>query len=237
MLWMMGWISAVGPADSGPRSRGVAPTTPGAAASSGAADTGAEASGSAPVALDPSDAEDRDFVLKFQGGGEEGFNRLVLKHKDRVFSLCMRMLCDRDEADDTAQETFLRVFHGLKGFRLESRFSTWLHRIAVNACKNKLDSRAWKDSRAKAGLEAAEREEAGSSPSPAQVLEAKSRRDRIEEAIARLPEDQRVLVVLRDVEGRAYEEIAESLALNPGTLKSRLNRARAQLQDWLKELR
>jgi RNA polymerase sigma-70 factor (ECF subfamily) len=221
MLWMVGWISAVGPAGAGSRPRGGQAAAPEAA----------------PEAPDPSEAEDRAFVLQFQGGGEEGFNRLVLKHKDRVFSLCMRMLCDRDEADDTAQETFLRVFHGLKGFRLESRFSTWLHRIAVNACKNKLDSRAWKDSRAKAGLEAAEREEAGAAPSPAQVLEAKSRRARIEEAIARLPEDQRVLVVLRDVEGRAYEEIAESLALNPGTLKSRLNRARAQLQAWLKELR
>lgn len=225
MLWMMDWIGAVGPAGSGSRPRGGRSADPGVAPEA------------APEAQDPSDAEDRDFVLRFQGGGEEGFNRLVLKHKDRVFSLCMRMLCDRDEADDTAQETFVRVFHGLKGFRLESRFSTWLYRIAVNACKNKLDSRAWKDSRAKAGLEAAEREEAGASPSPAQVLEAKSRKARIEEAIARLPEDQRVLVVLRDVEGRAYEEIAESLALNPGTLKSRLNRARAQLQDWLKELR
>lgn len=173
----------------------------------------------------------------FQNGGEEGFNRLVLKHKDRIYSLCCRMLYDRDEADDVAQETFVRVFHGLKDFRMESKFSTWLYRIAVNACKNRMDSKAWRESRARADLDAADLEGGSRSPSPAQELEAKGRRASIEEAIARLPEDQRVLVVLRDVEGRAYEEIAESLGLNPGTLKSRLNRARAQLQEWLKELR
>jgi RNA polymerase sigma-70 factor, ECF subfamily len=189
------------------------------------------------LAADPSDDEDRAWVLRFQEGGEEGFNRLVLKHKDRIYSLCARMLGDPDEADDTAQETFVRVYRGLKGFRMESKFSTWAWRIAVNACKNKLDSKAWKERRARADLEAADREEAGSSPTPAQELEAKGRRASIEAAIARLPEDQRVLVVLRDVEGRSYEEIAECLSLNPGTLKSRLNRARAQLQEWLRELR
>lgn len=188
-------------------------------------------------AADPSEDEDRAWIIVFNNGGEEGFNRLVLKHKDRIYSLCCRMLSDRDEADDVAQETFVRVFHGLKDFRMESKFSTWLHRIAVNACKNRMDSKAWREGRAKAELEAADLEGGGRSRSPAQELEDKGRRACIEEAIARLPEDQRVLVVLRDVEGRAYEEIAESLGLNPGTLKSRLNRARAQLQEWLKELR
>lgn len=193
-------------------------------------------------AADPSDEEDRAWISAFRAGREEGFNRLVLKHKDRIHSLCCRMLADRDEAEDTAQETFVRVFHGLKGFRMESRFSTWLYRIAVNACKNKLESRAYRERRANAPLEAADGGDGGGegyagSASPAEELEAKGRRDRIEAAIARLPEDQRVLVVLRDVEGRSYEEIAEGMGLNPGTLKSRLNRARAQLQEWLRELR
>lgn len=192
----------------------------------------------APAASDPSEEQDRAAILLFRKGGEEGFNRLVLKHKDRIYSLCLRMLADRDEADDAAQETFVRVFHGLKGFRMESRFSTWLYRVAVNVCKSRMDSKAWRESRAKADLEEADLlGEGGGAPSPAQELEAKGRKARIEEAIARLPEDQRVLVVLRDVEGRSYEEIAESMDLNPGTLKSRLNRARAQLQEWLRELR
>jgi RNA polymerase sigma-70 factor (ECF subfamily) len=188
---------------------------------------------------DPSgvpDEEDRAWVLAFQGGREEGFNRLVLKHKDRVFGLCRRLLGDRDEAEDAAQEAFVRVFHGLGEFRLEAKFSTWLYRIAVNVCKNKMESKQYRENRNRQSLEAMDAEDGPASPSPAQELEAKDRRQCIEAAIARLPDEQRVLVVLRDVEGRSYEEMAETTGLNPGTLKSRLNRGRRQLQEWLKEL-
>jgi len=187
---------------------------------------------------DPGDAEDRDWVRAFQAGKEEGFNRLVLKHKDRIFGLCRRLLGDHDEAEDAAQEVFVRVFHGLGEFRLEAKFSTWLYRIAVNVSKNKMESRAYRDRRSHQPLEAADADGDGaqSSPSPAQELESKGRRQLIEAAIARLDEEQRVLVVLRDVEGRSYEEIAETTGINMGNLKSRLNRGRRQLQEWLKEL-
>jgi RNA polymerase sigma-70 factor (ECF subfamily) len=201
----------------------------------------APAPGGLDAAADPSaarEAEDTEWVLAFQAGKEEGFNRLVLKHKDRIFSLCRRMLGDADDADDAAQEAFVRVFHGLGEFRRDAKFSTWLYRIAVNVCKNKLDSKPYRESRERQSLEDAELEgaTAGSAPTPAQELEAKGRRQVIEEAIARLPEDQRMLVLLRDVEGRSYEEIAETTGLNEGTVKSRLNRGRRRLQEWLKEL-
>ncbi len=200
------------------------------------------------------DAEDLQWTRDFQAGKEQGFNRLVLKHKDRIFGLCLRILSNREEADDAAQETFVRVYHGLQDFRHDAKFSSWLYRIAVNTCKNKLASRAHRDARDHADVDALESTAAesigsasshasgtegyplGYSPSPAQVLEAKRRGERIEAAIARLPEEQRILIVLRDVEGRSYEEIAESTGLNPGTVKSRLNRGRAQLQEWLREV-
>lgn len=185
---------------------------------------------------EPEDEQDKQWILDFQGGSEAGFNRLVLKHKDRIFSLCLRLLQDRHEADDAAQETFVRVFQGLRGFRGEAKFSTWLYRIAVNACKNKLDSKEYRHRKDRRDLEEGEAELMKPVPSPAQVLESKGRRERIEAAIGRLPEDQRMLVVLRDVEGRSYEEIADATGLNPGTLKSRLNRGRRQLQEWLREL-
>jgi RNA polymerase sigma-70 factor (ECF subfamily) len=186
--------------------------------------------------LDPGEAEDREWVRKFQAGKEEGFNRLVHRHKDRIFGLCLRMLAgNRDDAEDAAQETFVKVFHGLAAFRMESKFSSWLYRIAVNTCKNKLTSLPHRQAKLHRGLEAAENDAAPSSPSPAQVLDARGKRESIEAAIARLPEDQRILVVLRDIEGRSYEEIAESTGLNPGTLKSRLNRGRRQLQEWLRD--
>lgn len=189
-----------------------------------------------PPGLSPGDAEDFEWIREFQAGREQGFNRLVLKHKDKVYGLCLRMLAGSAlDAEDVAQESFVKAYHGLAGFRMEAKFSSWIYRIAVNACKNRMTSRAWRDARRDRDLEAADGEGGGSAPSPAQELEAKGKRERIEEAIARLPEEQRVLIVLRDVEGRAYEEIAEATGLNPGTVKSRLNRGRRQLQEWLKD--
>jgi RNA polymerase sigma-70 factor (ECF subfamily) len=196
----------------------------------------ASAAAGSPPDLSPGDTEDFQWIRDFQAGGEQGFNRLVLKHKDRVYGLCLRLLAgNRYDAEDVAQESFVKAYHGLRGFRMEAKFSSWMYRIAVNACKNKLASRHYQEARRHRDLDGAEGEGAPSAPSPAQVFEAKRERERIEEAIARLPEEQRTLVVLRDVEGRSYEEIAESTGLNPGTVKSRLNRGRGQLREWLKD--
>jgi len=194
--------------------------------------------------LAPADAEDVAWIREFQSGREQGFNRLVLKHKDRVYGLCLRLLSgDVGEAEDAAQEAFVRGYKGLRDFRLEAKFSSWMYRIAVNVCKNKLTSRSWREARQSVALDADDSAVAvegahaagASAPSPAQELDAKKRRIRIEAAIARLPDEQRELVVLRDVEGRSYEEIAETTGLNPGTMKSRLNRGRGQLREWLKD--
>jgi RNA polymerase sigma-70 factor (ECF subfamily) len=183
---------------------------------------------------DPADAEDYAWIREFQAGREQGFNRLVLRHKDRVYGLCLRLLAgDTAEAEDAAQEAFVRGYRGLGEFRGESKFSTWMYRIAVNVCKNKMASRSWREARLGIDLDSADATQA-SSPSPSQLLDAKTRQARIESAIARLPDEQRELVVLRDVEGRSYEEIAAATGLNPGTVKSRLNRGRAQLREWLK---
>ncbi len=186
----------------------------------------------------PEDDEDQEWVRVFQAGREEGFNRLVIKHKDRIYGLCLRLLSDRDLAEDAAQESFVKVYHGLKEFRMEAKFSSWLYRIAVNTCKNHLASKAYRDSRDNRDLEAADTDDllATRAQNPAQVLESKGKQQAIETAIARLPEEQRLLVVLRDVEDRSYEEITAMTGLPLGTLKSRLNRGRGQLQEWLREL-
>jgi RNA polymerase sigma-70 factor (ECF subfamily) len=198
------------------------------------------APGAPTLALEPGDEEDFRWILTFKSGKEEGFNRLVLRHKDRIYGLCLRLLArDPHEAEDAAQETFVKVYHALRDFRMESKFSSWLYRIAVNTCKNRLVSRSYQDSRNRLDPETVDADMAHTAhrahraPSPDQVLEAKGKREKIEAAIARLPEEQRTLVVLRDVEGRSYEEIAEATGLNPGTVKSRLNRGRGQLKEWL----
>jgi RNA polymerase sigma-70 factor, ECF subfamily len=195
------------------------------------------------LALEPGDEEDFRWILAFNSGKEEGFNRLVLRHKDRIYGLCLRLLArDPHEAEDAAQETFVKVYHALRDFRMESKFSSWLYRIAVNTCKNRMASRSYREARNRQDPETADADMARSALAPAfapalapdQVLEAKGKREKIENAIARLPEEQRTLVVLRDVEGRSYEEIAEATGLNPGTVKSRLNRGRGQLKEWLR---
>ena len=191
--------------------------------------------GAPSLALEPGDEEDFRWILAFKSGKEEGFNRLVLRHKDRIYGLCLRLLArDAQEAEDAAQETFVKVYHALRDFRMESKFSSWLYRIAVNTCKNRLVSRSYRESRIRLDPETVDADMARSAPAPDQVLEEKGKREKIEAAIARLPEEQRTLVVLRDVEGRSYEEIAEATGLNPGTVKSRLNRGRGQLQEWLR---
>jgi RNA polymerase sigma-70 factor, ECF subfamily len=198
--------------------------------------------------MEPGDTEDFQWIQAFQAGKEEGFNRLVLKHKDRIYGLCLRLLAGNQyEAEDSAQETFVRVYQGLPAFRMESKFSSWVYRIAVNTCKNKWASKSWQNARQEQDIDsmganansdggidvAVDRE--WHSPSPSDILEAKVKSQRIEAAIARLPDEQRILVVLRDIEGRSYEEIAETTGLNPGTVKSRLNRGRGQLQEWLRD--
>ena len=86
--------------------------------------------------------EDAALIRAFQAGNRSAFDQLVVKYKDRLFNLCFWVLGDYHDANDSAQETFIKVFRSLKGFRFESAFSTWLYRIAINTCKNKLKSLA-----------------------------------------------------------------------------------------------
>jgi RNA polymerase sigma-70 factor (ECF subfamily) len=188
--------------------------------------------------------EDALLIRDFCEGDKAAFDNLVLKHKDRLFSLCYRLLGDYEEANDSAQETFIKVYRSLKKFRLESAFSTWLYRIAVNTCKNKLKSSAFRQKRRMVPLEnpisanrsTPSREIQDDSQSPAMALEKKERMRVIQEAINALPEEQREVVTLRDIEGFSYEEVAEITGFNLGTVKSRLARARLSLRKTLRSV-
>ena len=186
--------------------------------------------------------EDAVLIRAFREGDKAAFDNLVLKHKDRVFNLCYRLLGDYEEANDSAQEAFIKVYGSLKKFRFESAFSTWLYRIAVNTCKNKLKSSAFRQKRKMIPIDnpvsgnmihpGQEIQDEGQSP--AMELEKKERMRVIQEAINALPPDQKEVVTLRDIEGFSYEEVAEITGFNLGTVKSRLARAR---QDLRKKLR
>ena len=186
--------------------------------------------------------EDAVLVRFFQKGDKAAFDKLVRKHKDKLFNLVYWFLGDYQEANDCAQEIFIKVFKSLKKFRFESAFSTWLYRIATNTCKNRLKSSAYRWKKKTVSLENPEGSKSvnpsfeveDDSPSPVNELEKKERLMLIQKAINALPEEQNRVVVLRDIQGLSYEEIADITGLNLGTVKSRLARGRLELRNKLK---
>ena len=149
-----------------------------------------------------------------------------------VFNLCYNITGDYDEANDSAQDVFISVYKNLGRFEKRSAFSTWLYRIAVNTCRNRLSS-AYK----KRTVNMGDNEgflQAGSGGNPADIYEREEKERAVRDGIARLPEDERILIVLRDIEGRSYEEIAGITDLKEGTVKSRISRGRHRLREYLK---
>ena len=186
--------------------------------------------------------EDAAMVGAFQAGDKTAFDKLVLKHKDRLFNLCYWFLGDYQEANDAAQEAFIKVYRSLKNFRFESAFSTWLYRIGVNTCRNRLKSSEYRQTRRMVRLDnpgASEDSNAfieigDESRSPLIELEKKERLMLIKKAIDALPTEQKTVVTLRDIEGLSYDEIAHITGFNLGTVKSRLARARLDLRERLR---
>jgi RNA polymerase sigma-70 factor (ECF subfamily) len=188
-------------------------------------------------------SSDRDAVLikNFQGGDMAAFDQLVIKYKDKLFNMVYWFLGDYQEANDCAQEIFIKVFDGIKKFRFESAFSTWLYRIAINTCKNKLKSSQYRWKKRTVPFENPDSSKEGSvsyeiqnnAPSPANELEKKERMNLIQKAVKSLPQEQNKIIVLRDIQGLSYQEISDITGLRLGTVKSRLARARMTLRNKL----
>jgi RNA polymerase sigma-70 factor (ECF subfamily) len=183
--------------------------------------------------------EDADDALldRARRGDREAFSVLVERHASRVLSAAWRIVGNRAEAEDVAQETFLAAYRALPTFRGESLFSTWLYRIAVNKCRDRLRSRPAEGEHATAaGEDDPPAEVAGAAAhhrTPEDLLLGQQRAGRIEEAIARLPALYREAFVLRHVEGLSYEEMSEALGADGGTLRMRVYKARTQLSQEL----
>ncbi len=186
---------------------------------------------------------DAGFVRAIQSGDMAAFDHLVIKHKDKLFNMVYWLLGDYQEANDCSQEIFIKVFKSLKKFRFESSFSTWLYRIAINTCKNRLRSSAYRWKKKTVSLENPGSSEQGNrsyeirngSPSPENKLEKKEKIMLIQKAVNALPQEQNRVIVLRDIQGLSYQEIADITGLNLGTVKSRLARARLVLRERLKK--
>lgn len=190
---------------------------------------------------------DRSEILikGFQSGDKEAFDKLVLENMNKVFNLCYRFVGNYEEADDCAQETFIKVYRHLNKFRFQSAFSTWLYRIAVNTCKNHLKSAGYRNSKETVSIDKDIRSNEGETYkfeikdetlSPANVLERKEKSAQIQSAINSLSGEHKEVVVLRDIEGLSYGKIAEITGNELGTVKSKLARAREKLREKLKGL-
>lgn len=175
--------------------------------------------------------------------GEEGAcAELVSGHERMVYTLALHLLGDRDEALDLSQEVFLRVFRTLHSFRGQSSLKTWIYRIVINQARNR--QRFWRRRRRADQVsldqhvaEHGDLTQPGDGTSPDRVLARKELASQLWSALNQLPFDQRTVVVLREIDGLSYDEIAFSLAVAVGTVKSRLTRARQTLRQQLRESR
>lgn len=182
--------------------------------------------------------EEQRLVEAGQRGDVEAFNQLVRLYEGRVYNLCYRMLGDPDAAADAAQDTFISAYRNLAKFR-GGLFRSWLLRIATNACLDALRARKRRPSVSLGAKRDEDDEGTGLDiPDAGEPLDETALRRElgaaIQQGLALLPEDQRVVVVLSDIQGLAYEEIAQVTSTNLGTVKSRLSRGRARLRDILR---
>ena len=176
--------------------------------------------------------DDSALVAEFLAGEERGFQELVERYQTRLLNFIFRTIGDRERAEDLVQEVFIRVYRHLHRFDPSKKFSTWVYTIASNLAKNELRNRSrnplvffqtirknWQDEDRPLQFE-----DAGSRPDD--LYRKRHLRELVEQSVAQLPEHHRQVFILRELEGKSYEEIAEITRCNLGTVKSRLNRAR-----------
>jgi RNA polymerase sigma-70 factor, ECF subfamily len=187
--------------------------------------------------------DDAGVVSAFLGGEERAFQELVERYQGRLLNFIYRTIGDREKAEDLVQEVFIRVYRHIQRFDRSKKFSTWVYTIASNLAKNELRNRSrnplvlfqtiksnWEDEERPLQFE-------DTTSRPDDLYRKRHLRDLVEQTVAQLPEHHRQVFVLRELEGKSYEEIAEITDCNLGTVKSRLNRARnafaSIIEPWL----
>jgi RNA polymerase sigma-70 factor (ECF subfamily) len=186
------------------------------------------------------DDSDQQLVERVQAGDKSAFDLLVRKYQHRVLKLVSRFVSDAAEAEDVAQEAFLKAYRALASFRGDSAFYTWLYRIAINTAKNALVSNRRRPVDFDLDLQDPEQYDRHArlkeGDTPEGVLLTEEIRSVVEKAMEQLPEDLRTAIVLRELEGLSYEEIAEAMDCPVGTVRSRIFRAREAIDRKLKPL-
>ncbi len=185
--------------------------------------------------------DDNELIAKYLAGDKLAFEALVSQYQQRIYNFSLRLVQNPEDAADLTQEIFILALRKLNTFRRESKFSTWLYSVACNTCKDFLRRKkrvsSLSDSPFLADKMVVQCDQESSSNDPARKLEKKEIRDAVNQGIAELPVDYRMVIVLRDIQDFSYNEITELLGISMGTVKSRLSRARFKLAKKLYKLR
>ncbi len=183
---------------------------------------------------------DQELILRVQRGDKRAFDLLVLKYQQKVINLISRYVRDSSEAQDVAQEAFIKAYRALPRFRGDSAFYTWLYRIAINTAKNHIVSQSRRPPSNGVETEVAEQMDAGirlqEHATPENFLLEEELAQTVRQAIDDLPDDLRTAITLRELEGLSYEEIANTMSCPVGTVRSRIFRAREAIDIKLKPL-
>lgn len=171
-----------------------------------------------------------DIEKKPENGDKQAFEQLVRENQNRIYAVCLNMLKNQHDAQDAAQETFIKAYRSLSAFRKASKIETWLTKIAVNTCLDMIKRR-------KTHLNIDESFDTAAEETTESTAEKNARIMAVRRALLDLPPEMRMIIVLRDIDGRSYDDIAEILNLNLGTVRSRLSRAREKLKKFLLENR
>jgi RNA polymerase sigma-70 factor (ECF subfamily) len=182
--------------------------------------------------------EDLKLITRFKNGDASAFEEIVLTYQDKTYNLCRYMLGNRHDAEDAAQEVFLKAYQALPRFQPDAALSTWLYRIAVNTC---IDRRRMPILESLFGTseegETLIHDPASDDPSPETLYHSKEIEEALHAGLRTLSPKLRAIIVLKEIEELSYEEIAETLAISTGTVKSRIARAREQLKKILQKFR
>lgn len=181
---------------------------------------------------------DEDLVQKIKDGDQDAFEHLVHRYEGKIYSVAYRFMGSHADAGDLAQDTFIRMYQALPGFRGDSSFATWLYRIAANACRDELRKRQRRRSVSMDEMIEASPANipvAAGEYSPEETVQRHETQLRVQECLNRLSDDHRLILVMREIQGLSYEEIAGMLDCSLGTVKSRISRARNALKERLRE--
>ncbi len=182
--------------------------------------------------------EDRLIIERFKNGDSSAFGDIVLKYQDKIYNLCRHMLGNEHDAEDAAQDVFLKAYQALPKFQPKASLYTWLYRIATNTCIDYKRKPVWES--LFGGPEEGNRlvhDRASDGPSPEKLYQSKQIEQVLQESLGKLSPKLRAIIILKEIEEQSYEEIADILDISIGTVKSRIARAREELQKLMKKFR